>query len=45
MCVLDGAVARFPWLIGEGWGREAVGDCVDQLGVCHIGFLSLVADF
>ena len=42
--VSDGAVARFPQLLGEGWGHEVVGNGVDRLGVRHILFFSLVAD-
>ena len=35
VCVSDGRVVWFLQLVGEGWGQEAVGDSVDQLGVCH----------
>ena len=45
MGVSDGAVAWFTWLLGEGWGREAVGDGINQLGMRHIGFFSLVTDY
>ena len=44
MSVLDGAVARFPQLIGEGWVQEAVVNGVDRLGVRQLEFFSQVAD-
>ena len=36
--VSDRRVIRFPWIIGEGWWREAVVDGVDQMGVRHLDF-------
>ena len=43
VCVSDVRVVRFPWLLWERWGREAVSDGVDQLGVCHF-FFSLASE-
>ena len=40
MRVSDGSVARFPRLLGEGWGQESVGNDVDRLGVRHLVILS-----
>ena len=36
MGVLDRAVAQFPWMLGEVWGWEAVGNCVNRMGVRHL---------
>ena len=36
MGVLDRAVAWFPQMIGEMWGREAAGNGVNRLGVRHL---------
>ena len=40
----DGDLARFPWLLGEGWEQEAIGNGVDRLVVHNLWFFSLVAD-
>ena len=45
MRVSDRAVARFPQLLGKVWVQEAVGNDVDQLGLCRLCFFSLVADY
>ena len=41
---LDGAVVWFNWLLGEGWGREAVGNGVGRMSVRHHWFFYLVSD-
>ena len=42
MRISDGHVVRFLWMLGEGWGREAVYDGVDRQGVRHLLFFLAV---
>ena len=30
MSVSDGLIVQFPWILGEGWGWEAIDNGVDQ---------------
>ena len=44
MGVLNGHVVRFPWMLGEGGGWEAVSNGIDRLGVHHFFVYSLEAE-
>ena len=36
MDVSDGSLVRYPRILREGWGREAVNDGVERQGMCHL---------